>query len=34
MHGARWDRTPLRGQLLEGVDAVVTQFDWILQRHD
>jgi hypothetical protein len=31
--GSGWDRTPLRGPLLETVDAVITQFGWMLQRH-
>lgn len=34
VRGGRWDRTPLRGQLLEVVDAVITQFGWMLQSHD
>ena len=28
--GGGWDRTSLRGQLVESVDLVVTQFPWML----
>jgi len=28
--GGGWDRTSLRGQLVEAVDLVVTQFPWML----
>ena len=29
-HTGRWQRTPIRAQLTELVDAVVTQFGWML----
>lgn len=28
--GGGWDRTPMRGDLLELVDAVINQFGWML----
>ena len=28
--GGGWDRTPLRGPLVESLDLVVTQFPWML----
>lgn len=30
LRGGGWDRTPLRGQLVESVHLVVTQFPWML----
>jgi hypothetical protein len=31
LRGGAWDRTPMRGQLLELVEAVIAQFGWMLQ---
>ena len=34
LRGGGWDRTPLRGQLTEQLDLVITQFPWMLaSRH-
>jgi hypothetical protein len=30
LQGGGWDRTPMRGQLLEVLDAVINQFPWML----
>jgi hypothetical protein len=31
LRGGGWDRTPIRGPLRDLVDAVVTEFGWMLQ---
>lgn len=31
LRGGGWDRTPMRGPLRDLLDAVVTEFGWILQ---
>lgn len=30
LQGGGWDRTPLRGQLVEALDVVIAQFPWML----
>jgi hypothetical protein len=30
LKGGGWDRTPMRGQLIEALDAVITRFPWML----
>ena len=30
LKGGGWDRTPFRGQLIEVLDAVISQFPWML----
>src|ERR1700736_4820685 len=30
LRGGAWDRTPMRGQLLEVLHTVITQFPWML----
>ena len=34
LRGGDWDRTPMRGQLLAVLDAVITQFPWMLAPPD